>query len=171
MLQHLLPATQSEIDRVDAPSSQKLLQYIENNTPVIITNGISNWKALKSWDIRYLKSKSSSDKLFSVYNQPVRGNTSKNMRNHIRLLIRGSGEFPDPPYEMKFHDYLDYWQQPADESIPDIFLGNLEVNSLAQDLVEDISPLPPLADEKCKSRSDSFDLATLQHINQTSIIS
>lgn len=51
---------------------------------------------------------------------------------------------------MKFHEYLDYWQQPADDNITDIFLGNLELNSLAEELVEDISPLPPLADESCK---------------------
>jgi hypothetical protein len=51
---------------------------------------------------------------------------------------------------MKFHDYLDYWQQPANDKIADVFLGNLEVNSLAEELVEDITPLPPLANEACK---------------------
>eukprot|EP00029_Vermamoeba_vermiformis_P007527 TRINITY_DN3283_c0_g1_i1.p1 TRINITY_DN3283_c0_g1~~TRINITY_DN3283_c0_g1_i1.p1 ORF type:complete len:330 (-),score=-1.07 TRINITY_DN3283_c0_g1_i1:24-1013(-) len=120
----------SEIDKIEAPSSKEILHYVENNQPVIITNAISNWNALKSWNIPYLKSKSSPEKLVSVYNQPIRG------------------AFPDPPYEMKFHDYLDYWQQPADDSIEDIFLGNLEVNSLSTDLVEDITPLPPLAEDK-----------------------
>ena len=51
---------------------------------------------------------------------------------------------------MLFHDYLNYWQQPSNDAIKDIFLGNLEEISLAQDLVDDITPMPPLADEKCK---------------------
>jgi hypothetical protein len=119
----------SKIDRIEAPSSKKLLEYIENNTPVITTKAISAWKALTSWDIDYLKTKSSPEKLVSVYNQPIRG------------------AFPDPPYSMKFHDYLDYWQHSADDKIADVFLGNLEVNSLAEELVEDITPLPPLANE------------------------
>jgi hypothetical protein len=65
----------SKIDRIEAPSSKNLLEYIENNTPVIITKAISAWKALTSWDIDYLKTKSSPEKLVSVYNQPIRGNT------------------------------------------------------------------------------------------------
>ena len=50
---------------------------------------------------------------------------------------------------MTFHNFLDYWHQAADDAIDDIFLGNLEVSSLAVDLTEDITPLPPLADNKC----------------------